>query len=169
MNAANEFDLGPLIWVKGEIDLALSRAADALEATRRKSCRDRRNYDLPRHICTRHMVRWRSSASTASPRYPNRSKRCSATWSTDAQRPPRCCLTSGSRASPCCAAISTIWRTAPRTSRSSCLPIYEQVQRARNAAPAVPSDLFFPDLSLRPPKREMATRRTRGRAVDACC
>ncbi len=30
MNAATEFDLGPLTWVKGEIDLALQRAADAL-------------------------------------------------------------------------------------------------------------------------------------------
>lgn len=30
MNAATEFDLGPLTWVKGEIDLALQRAAEAL-------------------------------------------------------------------------------------------------------------------------------------------
>ena len=30
MNAATEFDLGPLTWVKGEIDLALERAAEAL-------------------------------------------------------------------------------------------------------------------------------------------
>ena len=32
MNAATEFDLGPLTWVKGEIDLALQRAEQALEA-----------------------------------------------------------------------------------------------------------------------------------------
>ena len=31
MNAATEFDLGPLTWVKGEIDLALQRAEEALE------------------------------------------------------------------------------------------------------------------------------------------
>lgn len=30
MNAATEFDLGPLTWVKGEIDQALQRATDAL-------------------------------------------------------------------------------------------------------------------------------------------
>ena len=30
MNAATEFDLGPLTWVKGEIDLALQRAEEAL-------------------------------------------------------------------------------------------------------------------------------------------
>ncbi len=30
MNAATEFDLGPLTWVKGEIDLALQRADEAL-------------------------------------------------------------------------------------------------------------------------------------------
>ncbi|WP_153147457.1 Hpt domain-containing protein [Dechloromonas sp. H13] len=30
MNAATEFDLGPLTWVKGEIDLALERASEAL-------------------------------------------------------------------------------------------------------------------------------------------
>jgi chemosensory pili system protein ChpA (sensor histidine kinase/response regulator) len=31
MNAAIEFDLGPLTWVKGEIDLALQRAEEALD------------------------------------------------------------------------------------------------------------------------------------------
>jgi len=31
MNAATDFDLGPLTWVKGEIDLALQRAGEALE------------------------------------------------------------------------------------------------------------------------------------------
>ena len=30
MNAATEFDLGPLTWVKGEIDQALGRADEAL-------------------------------------------------------------------------------------------------------------------------------------------
>ena len=30
MNAASEFDLGPLTWVKSEIDLALDRATEAL-------------------------------------------------------------------------------------------------------------------------------------------
>ena len=31
MNAATEFDLGPLTWVKGEIDQALVSASDALK------------------------------------------------------------------------------------------------------------------------------------------
>jgi chemosensory pili system protein ChpA (sensor histidine kinase/response regulator) len=46
MNAATEFDLGPLTWVKAEIDLALGRAEQALgeyqlggDATRLKFCR----------------------------------------------------------------------------------------------------------------------------------
>lgn len=46
MNAATEFDLGPLTWVKGEIDLALERAAEALgqheltgDATQLRFCR----------------------------------------------------------------------------------------------------------------------------------
>ena len=46
MNAATEFDLGPLTWVKVEIDLALGRAEQALgeyqlggDATRLKFCR----------------------------------------------------------------------------------------------------------------------------------
>ena len=30
MNAATEFDVGPLTWVKSEIDLALERADQAL-------------------------------------------------------------------------------------------------------------------------------------------
>ena len=46
MNAATEFDLGPLTWVKGEIDLALTRAVEALvqhelngDATQLRFCR----------------------------------------------------------------------------------------------------------------------------------
>ena len=46
MNAASDFDLGPLTWVKGEIDLALERATEALgqhelsgDATQLKFCR----------------------------------------------------------------------------------------------------------------------------------
>ena len=46
MNAATEFDVGPLTWVKSEIDLALERAADALrqfaasnDATQLRFCR----------------------------------------------------------------------------------------------------------------------------------
>ena len=46
MNAATEFYLGPLTWVKGEIDLALERAAEALgqhelsgDATQLRFCR----------------------------------------------------------------------------------------------------------------------------------
>ena len=31
MNAATEFDVGPLTWVKSEIDLALERAVQALQ------------------------------------------------------------------------------------------------------------------------------------------
>ncbi len=31
MNAVTEFDVGPLTWVKSEIDLALGRADQALE------------------------------------------------------------------------------------------------------------------------------------------
>ncbi len=31
MNAATEFDMGPLTWVKGEIDLALQRAGEAID------------------------------------------------------------------------------------------------------------------------------------------
>src|SRR5689334_7806910 len=32
MGAANEFDVGPLTWVKGEIEQALAKAAEALNA-----------------------------------------------------------------------------------------------------------------------------------------
>ena len=46
MNAATEFDVGPLTWVKSEIDLALQRAGEALDqftgsgdATQVKFCR----------------------------------------------------------------------------------------------------------------------------------
>jgi chemosensory pili system protein ChpA (sensor histidine kinase/response regulator) len=39
MNAPTDFDIGPLTWVKSEIDLALERADKALQAVYGQCCR----------------------------------------------------------------------------------------------------------------------------------
>jgi hypothetical protein len=67
MNAATEFDLGPLTWVKGEIDLALQRAEEALGCSMRRGRMVRRS-SFAAPMCTRYMARCRSSGWTGSPR-----------------------------------------------------------------------------------------------------
>ena len=66
MNAATEFDLGPLTWVKGEIDLALQRAEEASENTRRALIG--RSSSFVVRTSTRFTVRWQLSGSMA-PRF----------------------------------------------------------------------------------------------------
>jgi hypothetical protein len=75
-----ELDIGPLSWVKGEIDLALERAGENLAAHAADPAGD----GWPRRApaCTRRMARWPSSASKASPNSPTPSNSFSARWPT---------------------------------------------------------------------------------------
>ncbi|WP_303785348.1 Hpt domain-containing protein [Azovibrio restrictus] len=151
MNAATDFDLGPLTWVKGEIDLALERATEALQlfqqqgdATQLKFCRT--------HL---HQVHGALSVVGLD----------GVTQFTEALESLLQALENGEVADP--EATQNVAREAFATLRQylddllagepnqplRLFPVYQAVATARGSKPASPTDLFFPDLSLRPPKR----------------
>jgi len=157
MNAATEFDLGPLTWVKGEIDLALERAEEALghyvanaDVTQLKFCRT--------HVHQAHgalsMVGLDGVTQVTE----------SLESLLDAVEDGRV------------AAGEPVWgamRSAMVGIRAyldelvagepnqplRLLPVYLDLAAVRGIKTARASDLFFPDLSLRPPKRTGAVEK----------
>ena len=151
MNAATEFDLGPLTWVKGEIDLALQRAEQALdeyvasaERTQLKFCRT--------HIHQVHGALAMVGLDGVT----------LLTESTEAllagMEEDR--LPSGD------VAVAVLHQTLSALRQYLddlmagepnhplvLLPVYQSLDMARGLSGAHPCDLFYPDLSRRPPKR----------------
>ena len=157
MNAATEFDLGPLTWVKGEIDLALERAEEALghyvaegDATQLKFCRT--------HV---HQVHGALSMVGLD----------GVTQVTESLEGLLEAIEEGRLAGDEPAQLSV--RSAMAGIRGyldelmagepnqplRLLTVYLDLARARGIATARASDLFFPDLSLRPPKRAGAAEK----------
>src|SRR5574343_301552 len=151
MNAATEFDLGPLTWVKGEIDQALERAEEAFgqyvaeaDVTRLKFCRT--------HV---HQVHGALSIVSLD----------GVTQITESLEALIEAVEDGRQAADeaVVAAIHSAMagvRTyldeliAGETNQPlRLLPVYLDLAKARGLATARASDLFFPDLTLRPPKR----------------
>jgi chemosensory pili system protein ChpA (sensor histidine kinase/response regulator) len=154
MNAATEFDLGPLTWVKGEIDLALERAGEAFDlyktgadATQLKFCRT--------HV---HQVHGALAIVGLD----------GVTQVTESLE----ALLSGVEEGRLAADEATL-AVIPEALAGIHLyldelmvgepnqplrlqPIYLSLAKARGLSAARASDLFFPDLSLRPPKRSAA-------------
>jgi len=157
MNAATEFDLGPLTWVKGEIDLALERAEEALghyvaegDVTQLKFCRT--------HV---HQVHGALSMVGLD----------GVTQVTESLEGLLEAMEEGRIAGDEAALLSV--RSAMAGIRGyldelmagepnqplRLLTVYLDLARARGIATARASDLFFPDLSLRPPKRAGAAEK----------
>ena len=154
MNAAIEFDLGPLTWVKGEIDLALERAGEAFElyktgadATQLKFCRT--------HV---HQVHGALAIVGLD----------GVTQVTESLEALLSGMEEG-RLSADEAALTVIpealagihlyldeLMVGEPNQPLRLLPIYLALAKARGLSAARASDLFFPDLSLRPPKRSTA-------------
>ncbi len=157
MNAATEFDLGPLTWVKGEIDLALERAEEALghyvanaDVTQLKFCRT--------HV---HQVHGALSMVGLD----------GVTQVTESLESLLDAVEDGR-----VAAGEPVWgavRSAMVGIRAyldelmagepnqplRLLPVYLDLAAVRGVKTARASDLFFPDLSLRPPKRTGAVQK----------
>ena len=150
MNAATEFDLGPLTWVKAEIDLALGRAEQALaeyqlsgDSTRLKFCRT--------HV---HQVYGALSIVGLD----------GVTQVTEslealllAIEEGRASDKSGSAAEVAIAAISGYLDDLVAGEPNQplrLLPAHTALAVARGLPPPMATDLFFPDSARRPPKRD---------------
>jgi len=153
MNTAAELDVGPLTWVKGEIDLALERALEALErhvpegddATQLRSARN--------HLHQAHGALSIVGLDGVT-RYSEALEQLleaveAGELDYDAQ--------AADAARQGIAAIrhyldDLIAGQPDQPLRL--LPALRQIARARHQPEPAPSELFFPDLSLRPPRRD---------------
>ncbi|MBK7900123.1 MAG: Hpt domain-containing protein [Betaproteobacteria bacterium] len=149
MNAATEFDLGPLTWVKGEIDLALERADEALrqygstgDGTQLKYCRT--------HV---HQVHGALAIVGLD----------GVTQVTESlegllQGIEEGSLTPSAERTAAVSAATTALRqylddllAGEPNQPLRLLPVYRKLAEARGQAAARATDLFHPDLSARPP------------------
>lgn len=151
MNAATEFDLGPLTWVKAEIDLALERAEEALslyesgaDITQLKFCRT--------HV---HQVHGALSMVGLDGVTQVTEALEALLLAIDEER----VVAGESVLSALHQAFSglEVYLDELIAGESNqplrLLPVYLALAEARGVTTARASDLFFPDLSLRPPKR----------------
>jgi chemosensory pili system protein ChpA (sensor histidine kinase/response regulator) len=151
MNAATEFDLGPLTWVKGEIDLALQRAEQALDEYVASADRTQLKF------CRTHVHQVHGALAMVGLE--------GVTLLTEATE----ALLAGmedDRLPSGDAAITALRQTLGALHQYLddlmagepnhplvLLPVYQSLEKARGLPGAHPCDLFYPDLSRRPPKR----------------
>ena len=150
MNAATEFDLGPLTWVKGEIDLALERAAEALgqheltgDATQLRFCRT--------HI---HQVHGALSIGGLGGVTGVIESREALTGTLEDGR----LQSTAGVVATVAGAIEAIRRylddliAGEPNQPLRLLPTYAALAKARGMETCNPTDLFYPDLTRRPPR-----------------
>ena len=162
MNAATEFDVGPLTWVKSEIDLALERADQALQQYLTSSG------DLTQIKFSRNHLHQVQGALTIVGLDGVVQFVEAIEALLDAVEKQT--LTADE------AMIDLVHRSlegiriylddliiGQSHQPLRLLPLYTEVQTARGFTRFSPSDLFFPDLNVRPPRRStLAPKRTRG-------
>lgn len=151
MNAATEFDLGPLTWVKGEIDLALQRAEEALgqyeigaEGTPLKFCRT--------HV---HQVYGALSIVGLDGVTQVVESIEGLLLAIEADDPTlgEAGVTVLHQAFSAVQQYLDDLMVGEPNQPLRLLPVYLALAEARGLQTAQPSDLFYPDLSLRPPRR----------------
>ena len=156
MNQATEFDIGPLSWVKGEIDQAMERASQALakfveqpgDAKQLKSCQTH----LHQAVGALQIV-----GIDGVTRLSEEVEGLLADLEKQAvpANPPVFDLINR--------AFATISQyldgliTGEKDQPLKLFPVYREILKLRGATVIAESDLFFPDLSQRPPKREAKT------------
>ncbi len=151
MNAASEFDLGPLTWVKGEIDQALERAADALGQA------EAAGDSTQIRFCHTHIHQVHGALSIVG--LDGVTQITESLESLLAALEEGRLVLTGDIAGIITQAISAIRKylddlvAGEPNQPLRLLSLYQSLAAARGGAPCSPLDLFFPDLSQRPPKR----------------
>ena len=161
MNAATEFDVGPLTWVKSEIDLALERALQAVDlyesgassgaadATQLKFCRT--------HL---HQVQGALTIVGLDGVTQLVEALEGLLESIETQTQPG----DTARISLVRKALSAVGQylaglvNGQANQPLRLFPLYQEIQAARGAPPASPADLFYPDLSIRQPRQDASFR-----------
>jgi len=155
MGAANEFDVGPLTWVKGEIEQALAKAAEALTAYAANPLDS-----TQLKFCKTHLHQAHGALEIVGLEGVTKlTEECERLLASieDGSRPMsdeiRDALTGAfSRLTEY---LNELVDGAPHQP-VRLFPAYKAVMELLGAERIAETDLFFPDLSARPPKREVA-------------
>jgi chemosensory pili system protein ChpA (sensor histidine kinase/response regulator) len=151
MNAATEFDLGPLTWVKGEVDLALQRAEEALgqfeaggDVTQLKFCRT--------HV---HQVYGALSivGLDGVTHVAESLEALLAQFEEGRQTPDASAIAALRQALTAMRQYLDDLMVGEPNQPLRLLPVYRSLAAARGVPVSHAADLFYPDLSLRPPRR----------------
>jgi chemosensory pili system protein ChpA (sensor histidine kinase/response regulator) len=150
---SSEFDIGPLTWVKGEIDLALQRAGEALKAFEQNTQDDTRLKFAATHLHQAHGALSVVGLDGIT-QFTESIEQLLGVLERD--KPPH----SGSAAATAGQAIVAIRHylddlvAGMPNQPLRLFPHYHALAIARGSAEPSPSELFFPDLNQRPPRRE---------------
>ena len=157
MNAAMEFDVGPLTWVKSEIDLALERADQALQqytASASGGAGDLTQIKFSRtHL---HQVQGALTIVGLDGVTQFSEALESLLEAIEQQKRPadQACVMLAQRALASIRHYLDDLISGQPNQPLRLLPLYREVQIARGHERASATDLFFPDLSIRPPRRD---------------
>ncbi len=153
MSAPEEFDIGPLTWVKGEIEQALARATEAITAFAENPLDS-----TQLRFCKTHLHQAHGALEIVGLDGVTRlTEECERLI--DALEAGGVAMNAGVAANLAAAfkALTTylddLVEGAPHQP-VRLYPAYKDVMAARGADRILESDLFFPDLSPRPPRRE---------------
>ncbi|HPT50146.1 MAG TPA: Hpt domain-containing protein [Accumulibacter sp.] len=156
MNAPTDFDIGPLTWVKSEIDLALERGAKALQDFMTSAV------DAPgdlTHIrfCRTHLHQVQGALTIVGLDGVTQFAEATEALLSAIERGERpaseSSLTLARRALTALGNYLADLMSGRPNQPLRLLPLYREVQQARGQERVLPSDLFFPDLRVRPPRR----------------
>jgi chemosensory pili system protein ChpA (sensor histidine kinase/response regulator) len=153
MTAPDEFDLGPLTWVKGEIEQALSRATEAitayagnpLDSTQLKFCKT--------HLHQAHGALEIVGLDGVTRLTDECENLIDALESGSVAMSTAIAANLAAAFKALTAYLDDLVEGAPHQP-VRLYPAYRDVMAARGADRILESDLFFPDLSPRPPRRE---------------
>jgi chemosensory pili system protein ChpA (sensor histidine kinase/response regulator) len=153
MTTAAELDIGPLTWVKGEIDLALEKALEALERHGDESSDSVHLQSARMHLHQAHGALSIVGLDGVTRFSEALEQLLEAVEDGEIAFGPNV----AAAARQAIVAIRHFLDdliTGQPNQPLRLLPAYQALAEARGLAPPVPSELFFPDLSLRPPRRE---------------
>ncbi len=153
MTTAAELDIGPLTWVKGEIDLALERAVEALDRHGVESADSAHLQSARTHLHQAHGALSIVGLDGVTRFSEALEQLLEAVEDGEVTYGPR--VASAARLG-----IATIRHflddliVGQPNQPLRLLTAYQALAEARGLPRPTPSELFFPDLSLRPPRRE---------------
>ena len=162
MNAVTEFDVGPLTWVKSEIDLALERADQALQQYKASVVADAGDLTQLK-FCRTHLHQVQGALTIVG--LDGVTQFAEAVESMleaieQQSRPPE-----ESSIALAQLALATIGHylddliNGQPNQPLRLLSLYREVQAARGLQNVSATDLFFPDLTARPPRRETPAKK----------